>query len=136
MKQGTKANLNGSKLETRIALILDTLDIDYIKQDKFVSIYNYNAKMDFYIPSLDLAIEAKNQEVSGSVSEKLPYVVLNLEKHSAKNGLIVLGGSYWKNKTGIFDWIINFSKSFNTNINCIFEEELESFLIEQTNSRN
>ena len=137
MNQGLKANISGNNLEERIASMLSSKNIEFIKQHKFTSIYGTNAKMDFYITSLDLAIEAKNQEVSGSVAEKLPYVLLNLAQHPASNGLLVLGGNYWKNKIGIHKFLVNFSNVLtNTKISFIFEEELERYLIEQTNSRS
>jgi hypothetical protein len=74
MSQGANANINGARLEQRVEQLLISFNLDFIKQHKYVSIYNHCAKMDFYVESLDLAIECKNQEGSGSVAEKIPYV--------------------------------------------------------------
>ena len=136
MQQGTKANVNGSRLENRIEQKLSNLSIKYIKQHKYDSIYNHQGKMDFYLPDIDTAVEAKNQEVSGSVAEKIPYVMFSFEKHPAVHSLLVLGGNYWKTSPGIINWAKNYANSSSKHINIIFEEELEEWLFEQTSKRN
>lgn len=66
MSQGGNANINGARLEKRVELLFDQYNVDYTKQHGYKSIYDHNAKMDFYIPALDTAIECKNQEGSGT----------------------------------------------------------------------
>jgi hypothetical protein len=126
LSQGAKANVNGAKLESRIEALLISLGIDYVTQHRYDSIYKHRAKMDFYLPLYDIAIEAKNQEVAGSVAEKIPYVMANFEAHPAKSGILVFGGAFWKTRPGIVDWAKNYSCS--KFIAVAFEEELESIL--------
>lgn len=134
MSQGGNANVNGANLERRVELVLDEYDVDYVKQHKYTSIYGHNAKMDFYIQARDLAIECKNQEGSGSVAEKIPYVLEAFEQHPAKNGLLILGGRYWATKPGIKAWAKQRAKRSNKNIVVLYEDELEDYF-EQTSIR-
>lgn len=132
MSQGGNANINGARLEKRVEILFDCYTVEYDKQHKYKSIYDHNAKMDFYIPVIDTAIECKNQEGSGSVAEKIPYVMESFEQHPAKNGLLVLGGAYWATKPGIKAWADTRAKKSDKNIQIIYEHELEAWL-EQTN---
>lgn len=131
MSQGANANYNGARLEARVEALLDEYDVDRIKQHKYTSIYQHNAKMDFYIPLVDLAIECKNQEGAGSVAEKIPYVMEAFEQHPATKGLLILGGSYWATKPGIKLWAEQKAKQSNKHITVLYENELEQY-IEQT----
>ena len=126
LSQGAKANVNGAKLESRIEALLNLLGIEYVTQHRYDSIYGHRAKMDFYLPQHDIAIEAKNQEVAGSVAEKIPYVMANFEAHPAQTGILVLGGAFWKTRPGIVHWAKQYSSSKHT-IVC-FEEELQNIL--------
>ena len=135
MSQGGNANINGMRLEKRIESLLDHLKISYVKQHKYNSIYGHNAKMDFYIEALDLAIECKNQEGAGSVAEKIPYVLEAFEQHPSNNGLLILGGEYWKTKPGIKSWACNKVQNSSKNITILYEHELGEYF-EQTSSRS
>jgi len=135
MSQGKNANVNGLNLEKRVEAVLAEYSLEYIKQHKYKSIYGHDAKMDFYIPQLDLAIECKNQEGSGSVSEKIPYVLESFQQHPASSGLLILGGSYWPTKPGIMQWAQQKSRSSNKQIRIIYFDKLGEYL-EQTNIRS
>ena len=135
MSQGGNANINGMRLEKRIELLLTSFNLLFDKQHKYNSIYGHNAKMDFYIPSLDLAIECKNQEGAGSVAEKIPYVLEAFEQHPSKNGLLILGGEYWKTKPGIKKWACDKVQKSSKTITILYEQELGAYF-EQTSSRS
>jgi hypothetical protein len=90
--------------------------------------------MDFYLSTLDTAVECKNQEVSGSVAEKIPYVMESFEQHPAKNSILILGGAYWATKPGIKVWAIARAKQSGKNIQVVYENELGDWL-EQTDKR-
>lgn len=133
MSQGGNANANGLRLEKRVELILDSLDIQYIKQHRYNSIYGHRGQMDFYLTDYDLAIEVKNQEGAGSVCEKIPYVMESFEQHPAKKALLVLGGAFWPTRPGITDWAIERAKKSKKDIQVCYFEDLGEFL-EQTKS--
>ena len=134
MQQGAKANYTGKQFENLIAQQLDNLDIRYVEQHPFTSIYTHTAKMDFYIADRDLAIEAKFQGVGGTVDQKIPYVMHDLESHPAERGLLILGGAHFKKRTSIYDWAKQFAAKSDKQIDVIFLEELEDYL-EQTEAR-
>ena len=134
MNQGAKANLEGKKFESVIKELLDEESILYIKEQPFISIYNHKARMDFYLTELDMAIEAKHQNVKGSADEKIPYVMHNLEAHPASRGLLVLNGDHWDTKPGIYHWAKQFAESSSKQIDIIFYHELRGYL-EQTKTR-
>lgn len=134
MSQGSNANKNGLRLEKRVELMLSAETFNYKKQHPYPSIYGHNAKMDFYIEDLDIAVECKNQEGPGSVAEKIPYVMEAFEQHPAKRGLLILGGRYWKTKPGILEWAIARAHRSDKYIQIIYEEDLGEWL-EQTESR-
>jgi hypothetical protein len=134
MSQGTNANINGLRLEKRIEVLLNRIGLAYTKQHKYTSVYEHNAKMDFYIAELDLAIECKNQEGSGSVAEKIPYVMEAFIQHPALNSLLILGGAYWPTKPGIKKWADMRAKQSVKNIQIVYESNLENWF-EQTNNR-
>lgn len=132
MSQGGNANISGDRLEKRVESLLSPYT--YIRQHKYTSIYGHNAKMDFYVVDLDLAIECKNQDVNGSVAEKIPFVLESFEMHNAKNCLLVLGGRYWPTRPGIKSWVTNKSLSSSKNILAVYEDEVGEFF-EQANFR-
>ena len=135
MSQGGNANKNGRKLEKRVEAEILKTPLEYITQHRYDSIYGHRAKMDFYFPEIDVAVEAKNQEGGGSVAEKLPYVMHSFEAHPASRGLLVLGGAYWKTKPGILAWAENYAESSEMDIEIIFEEDFKEWLFEQTETR-
>lgn len=131
--QGKKANDSGKKLEDVVENILQGYGLSYRSQAKFTDIYgNSRSKMDFYVEDFDLGIECKRQMVSGTADQKLPFVVKNLEKFSAKYGLVVLDGDHYKARVGIHDYLN--SEKCDT-FDWIFVDALEDWLLEQTNRR-
>lgn len=65
------------------------------------SIYRHPLRVDFVIDGLEdfpdgLAVEVKRQGVSGSVDEKIPYVVANIKEAMSIPGMLVLDGSGMK----------------------------------------
>jgi len=132
VSQGAKANYSGQKLEQAVENILKGFGLSYHSQVKFTDIYgNPRSKMDFYIEDFDLGIECKRQEVGGTADQKMPFVVKNLEKFPAKNGLIVLDGAHFHARIGIHDYLN--SEKCGT-FDWVFLENLEDWLLEQTNS--
>lgn len=128
VSQGAKANYSGQKLEQEVASILTGLDIDFQSQVKFMDCYgNSRAKMDFMID--DLAIECKRQEVGGTADQKIPFVYENLS--TFKRGLLVLDGAHFHKREGILNYLNSKRSSF---FDWCFIEELEDWLLEQTNS--
>ena len=124
MDSGSRANKTGKKLENTIESTL----INYRKVDKKqfltecvkakTSIYSrqvhigfsiYNTKLfcDFilYHPKKYphcLVIESKWQQTSGSVDEKYPYLVANINKLPYKTLIVIDGGGY---KKGAEEWL-------------------------------
>jgi hypothetical protein len=135
MSQGGNANINGMRLEKRIEELLNSFQLEFFKQHKYTSIYGHNAKMDFYIKPLDLALECKNQEGAGSVAEKIPYVLEAFEQHPSRNGLLILGGEYWKTKPGIKEWACTKVQKSSKKITILYEHELGEYF-EQTKNRS
>jgi hypothetical protein len=134
MSQGGNANISGEELEQRVEFIVKKHNIAYVKQHQYKSPYGHNAEMDFYLTAFDMAVECKNQNVSGSVDEKIPYTMETLEQHPAKKALLILGGVHWVTKrgTGIKAWADARAKKSDKCIQVIYEDELEAWL-EQTN---
>ena len=78
------------------------------------TIYNHSGKTEFLLKSLrynlEIRIECKWQQVSGSVDEKLPYLYLNsIEVMPEKHILIVIDGAGWK--SGAIPWLKNAAAS-------------------------
>jgi len=123
---GTQANYTGSILENDILSRLNERGYTFIPPKRFSparfleqpiysrkfhigqSIYNTPQYCDFilYHPQKwanNLVIEAKWQQVGGSVDEKYPYLVLNIQmKYSVSTILILDGNGY---KKGAEKWI-------------------------------
>ena len=112
---GTQANYTGTVLEKFIQARLDELEYTYIVPAKFDaaryleqpvysrqyhvgdSIYNTPLYCDFilYHPTRwpnSLIIESKWQQVSGSVDEKYPFLVLNIQYHYPHETILLLDG--------------------------------------------
>jgi len=129
MKQGGHiANKTGNMLESFVEDILDRKNYTYIDKIKFrpaiylgqpiyskqfniaKSIYGTKTYCDFIIfhprkhPEC-LIIECKWQQSGGSVDEKYPYLIINVQtKYPHKTVLLLDGGGY---KKGAEDWIRN-----------------------------
>lgn len=123
---GTHANFTGNQLENFIEFILVKKGYKFIHKKKFdvacyigqpiyskqffigKSIYETNSYCDFilYHPkkhTKKLIIESKWQQSAGSVDEKYPYLILNIQmKYPCKSILLLDGGGY---KKGAEDWI-------------------------------
>ena len=54
-----------------------------------------------------IVIEAKYQDGSGSVDEKLPYVWLSFLQSDVHNWVVLLDGRFWRDKRGkkAADWL-------------------------------
>lgn len=125
---GFIANYTGNRLQNFVEHTLVERDYNYIPKKKFTpaiyleqpiyskqfflgkSIYNTNIYCDFilYHPTKYkdcLVIECKWQQVGGSVDEKYPYLILNMQmKYPYKSILLLDGGGY---KQGAKEWIKN-----------------------------
>ena len=123
---GTQANLTGSALEMYIEHRLLVAGYVFVKSQQFkslvgleqpmytrrfcvgTSIYNTPLFADFavYHPAKwpeCVIIEAKWQQVGGSVDEKYPYLVLNIQgRYPYRTILLLDGGGY---KKGAEQWI-------------------------------
>lgn len=118
---GTTANYNGNRLENFIEHTLNELGYRFIEKTKFTpaiyleqpiyskqvyigrSIYDTNVYCDFilYHPKKHkkcLIIESKWQQSKGSVDEKYPYLILNIQhKYPNETILVIDGGGYKEN---------------------------------------
>ena len=136
---GTQANYTGTILEKFILDRLIEQGYTYIAPSRFTptrflgqpiysrkfhigqSIYDTSQYCDFivYHPEKwpdNLVIESKWQEVGGSVDEKYPYLVLNIQmKYASPTILLLDGGGY---KKGAEKWIR--SQAGNGNLLLVF----------------
>ena len=134
-KNPVNRNINGKRAETIVQELFDAFGVEYVKQHKYTSIYDHTARMDFYIPLWDLAVEVKNQNGSGSVSEKLPYVMEAFEQHPAQNGLLLMWGTFWPTKPGMKAWVEKRADSSEKDITALYMDQFEDWLSEQTETR-
>lgn len=124
MNSGSRANKTGGKLENTIeSTLTNYTKIDrtqflttYMKADAPIysrqvhigdSIYNTKLFCDFilYHPKKHphcLVIESKWQQTAGSVDEKYPYLVENINKLPYKTLIVIDGGGY---KKGAEEWL-------------------------------
>lgn len=127
--QGSKANMNGKKLENIVEEELcknGVTSLQYsdwvdgtvttlthgdngilFKNVPYTNIYGANGKGEFLlflkgIP--DIRIECRSQTVAGSVDEKLPYLLENCKLFDEKNVIVVLEGDGFKTKAK--EWFI------------------------------
>jgi len=123
--QGAAANRSGKEFENHIASLLDSLDIAYDTQVPYKNLYGSDmARMDFYIPSKHLYIECKNQNVSGSVDEKIPFCIENLLGQVGEgNSMLVLGGAHFATQRGqdVYSWANK--RVENTSCSVVLEDE-------------
>lgn len=107
--QGKRANMNGQAAEDVIASIL--MQRRYIPQRQYLigsSIFNTPLFADFYLDDIPtfpggLIIESKWQEVGGSVDEKFPYLVANIQEVYPSPAIIVLHGGGFR--PGAEQWL-------------------------------
>lgn len=125
MKQGTKANKTGNKLEQFIDNLLADNGYRLVTRGYFdthiyfelpvyakqyhvgKSIYDTDQYCDFIVYDSrkhpdKLSIEAKWQQSAGSVDEKYPYLILNTQRRLHKTIVVLDGGGY---KAGAEQWI-------------------------------
>ena len=127
MSGGKKAFANGKKLECDFRDILvknnfiTMLYRDFskiknknenylVKNIPYITIYGTKGRSEFLIYSnkysLNHRVECKEQNVGGSVDEKLPYLLHNcLETFEEKNIIIIHRGNGFKK--GAIDWLKN-----------------------------
>ena len=121
MKQGTKANKSGTRLEDKVEKILlsnlpivsrkysqtkDRRNI-LLKHVPYTNIYgNTKCRSEFVLCYNDrrIRVECKFQESAGSVDEKLPYLFMNFTQSIPESeAIIVIEGSGFKK--GAKEWL-------------------------------
>lgn len=112
-----RANFNGKNFEDLISTFLIEKNINFQKEylSTNMGIYNTKLRFDFYLPDLDIVIEAKFQNSPGTVDEKYPYLFENM-KSINKKVLIVYGGG--KARPGAINWLKN---------KCMEDDQIELF---------
>jgi len=121
MKQGTKANKTGHRLEDRVEkIILDNLNVVSRKYSKtkdrrnvllkhvpYTNIYgSTRCRSEFVLCYNDrrIRIECKFQQSAGSVDEKLPYLFMNFTQSIPETeAIIVIEGNGFKK--GAKEWL-------------------------------
>ena len=126
--QGSKANKNGKRLEDLVETELCKYDIDVlsynewvndvtkvsenvkgvlIKNAPYINVYGSKSRGEFLLfldGFLDTRIECRSQTVTGSVDEKLPYLLENCKAFDEKNVIVVLEGSGYRKRAK--EWFI------------------------------
>lgn len=131
-KQGNLATSSGNTLEETIIGTLQSrgFEIEYyrkwqkkperygsellLRNVPFQTIYDHSGNTEFLLLSqqynLEIRIECKWQQASGSVDEKFPYLYLNcIESMPEKDIFIIVDGG--GAKAGAVEWLKNASKS-------------------------
>ena len=126
MEKGTKSNITGNQLEVAVKTVLTGKGFELINyrdweknKEKygdelllenvpFTTIYKHKGNTEFLLISkkynLQIRIECKWQQVSGSVDEKLPYLYLNTIEAMPENSIMILiDGAGWK--AGAIKWL-------------------------------
>lgn len=126
MEKGTKSNVSGNQLELAVKTVLVAKGFQLVKyrvweKNKvaygnelllmnvpFTTIYNHQGNTEFLLLSekysLEIRIECKWQQSSGSVDEKLPYLYLNsIEAMPESRIIILIDGAGWKK--GSIQWL-------------------------------
>lgn len=139
--QGGLANSSGNTLERTVIATLDSKGFEIVhyrdwrkKPEKygdelllrnvpFETIYGHNGNTEFLIKSkrydLEIRVECKWQQSSGSVDEKFPYLYLNCIEKMPENNIIIIvdgGGA----KSGAISWLRNAAS------NKLYQNELDS----------
>ncbi|MCB1156531.1 MAG: 4-diphosphocytidyl-2C-methyl-D-erythritol kinase [Leptospiraceae bacterium] len=154
MKQGTKGNVTGNLLEQTVRSVLMQKGFHIIKYKEyesnserlwnelllcnvpFITVYGHSGNTEFLLKSkkynLEIRIECKWQQSSGSVDEKLPYLYLNcIEAMPEKDIIILIDGDGFKE--GAIRWLRNavkkklYTSSLNVEKN-ILVMDLKGFL--------
>ena len=98
LTQGAKANYNGTAFEKQCQQLFDEHGYDFEVQVPYTNLYgSKRSKMDIVL-SNGLHIECKSQSGGGSVDEKIPFCLNNLEQFGG--GLVILGGAHWESERG------------------------------------
>lgn len=99
---GSKANASGRLAEHVIACVLNAVGHQVLTQHRpgVTDIYGKQLTIDCYIQPCEvfprgLALESKWQDASGSVIEKLPFLVENIQQVYPCPCIIVLDGAYF-----------------------------------------
>jgi hypothetical protein len=105
-----KANQAGRIAEDFIASLLLSVGIAFERQVVIgQTIYGTKLRVDFLAQNLrdyprGLVIESKWQDVGGSIDEKFPYLVANIQRMELPTLVIVHGGGC---RPGAFQWLFN-----------------------------
>ena len=144
MKQGTKANVSGSKLENRVEyMVTEALKIPVkyrsrtkqrdnilLKSVPYENIYgNGRCRSEFVLhkDGRAIRIECKAQHSSGSVDEKLPYLYMNfLKSIEEEEAIVVIEGDGFKK--GAKEWL--FDKCKDTKISVMSPVQFSGWLRE------
>lgn len=113
------AVLNGNKFETLVENVISektgmhsiinskakSLENNLIRQYAFETIYGSRGRLDYRLnyKGKTYYIECKYQGGSGSVDEKLPYTLLNIQQHTDGIRIIVIDGAGWRQ--GALAWL-------------------------------
>lgn len=136
---GHTAKLNGNVFESSIENIISSktgyssvtnskaktkTDV-LIRQYPYTTMYGHNGRLDYMLnyDGKSYFIECKLQTVGGSVDEKLPYTLMNMNQHEGVK-IIVIDGDGWKN--GAVEWLYNASK--NTDVLVMDLEKFAKFI--------
>lgn len=93
MTSGGKANKTGKIAETLIACMLKENGIDFLYHHSIgTSIYGNPLTHDFVLPTTNIIVEIKWQQVGGSADEKYPLLVANLKQQDGYRSIIVADG--------------------------------------------
>jgi len=126
IRQGAQANMSGNLLEEtvqnvfikkgfRVARYIDWQNRPdrfgrelLLTNAKYETIYGHKGTTEFLLVSerfhMNVRIECKWQQVSGSVDEKLPYLYLNcIEAMPEDHIIIIIDGQGWKE--GAINWL-------------------------------
>ena len=136
---GHTAKLNGNGFEGSVESIINSktgyssvtngkaktkTDV-LIRQYPYTNIYGRNGKLDYMLnyDGKSYFIECKSQTAAGSVDEKLPYTLMNMNQHEGVK-IIVIDGDGWRD--GAVKWLYNASK--NTDVLVMDLEKFAKFI--------
>ncbi|MEJ5262526.1 MAG: PD-(D/E)XK nuclease superfamily protein [Ignavibacterium sp.] len=126
MEKGQKGNITGNQLESAVKSVFVGKGFQIIKYRDWIkspekyseevlltnvpykTIYKHKGNTEFLLKSkkynLNIRIECKWQQTSGSVDEKLPYLYLNVIEAMPENSIMILiDGKGWKE--GAIKWL-------------------------------
>ena len=126
--QGSKANKNGKRLEDLVEAELCKYNIDVLSYNEwvtditkisddvkgvlfknvpYINVYGSKGRSEFLLfldGFLDTRIECRSQLVTGSVDEKLPYLLENCKAFDEKNVIVVLEGNGYRTRAK--EWFV------------------------------